>query len=191
MKIQYSKILTFIIASLLLIGCSKSSENYDSIDLTESDISSIFYEHYENDDLSFDIPDGWYVDDSYGYPYFFVSDDENTDELMEIMPTKNFFPDAKENSTAIDLVTDYCDEEIDSGYFSDYEITESGVLTAKSFEAQYADVTAQYESYEPDRTRYILTDKNYLIILISLDTDESQEFVLSSYQDLCDTIEFK
>ena len=181
-----------------LAGCSSKNEsnssslaeNTDSEQSDESDISSRFYDSYEKDGLSFDIPDGWFVEDSGGHPDFFVdNDDGSTDELIEIFPTEVFFG---KGEVTEETIISYYEAEIEDGYCSDYLLTEKGTLEAAAFSASYYDVTASYTntSYGSDRTRYIVTDKDYLIILISLDTDTSFSYVEGSFQSFSDTIVF-
>ncbi len=169
-------------------------------DEEEEEVTYI-YDEYDVDGLYFEIPDGWYVDDSYGAPTMFIDseDDYNYDEVITILPTSYVFESDEDGTYPDDIVTSYFDELIEEGYYTSYELTDSGEGTAIDGNAtKYYDITAYYETTDDDgndteegfRTRYIISDgdNSYSVIINSLDTDDSFDMVVETYESMVGTI---
>jgi hypothetical protein len=175
---------------------STTTATEDSDDDSDS-TDSYIYGNYDSNGLKFDIPDGWYVDESFGSPTIFeVTDDGNPnyDEYITLMPTSSILGS---DVTSVDKSTieDYFTELVDAGYYTEFTTTDSGEYTVAGYDADYYDITVSYTLEDGGDTysfrgRYIFTqgDNSYSIMLTSLDDDDSFTKVEDLYNEFVTTL---
>lgn len=169
------------------------------MDEEEEDPSEYYvYDKYDKNGLAFDIPEGWYADDSYDSPTLFMDGEEdNYDEYISILPSMYVFePDKDGNYDSESTLKSYYDDAVAEGYYLSYEITEKGKVEEKvgGADASYYVLKVSMEGISEDseesttdtiRIKYIITkgDNSHAIIITSLDSDESFNKVVSAYED--------
>ncbi|MCD8095302.1 MAG: hypothetical protein LUE12_04145 [Ruminococcus sp.] len=169
--------------------------SYEYSEEDEDDTSSYIYDYYDDENgLTFTIPDGWYADDSYGYPYLFVDGDDSYNEIMGFFPTTYIFDADEDGNVGEDVIVSYYEELVEDETYTSYELTETGETTVGEYTGAYYDVTASYESDDDEeesfRTRYIITegDNSFCIMLMSLDDDDSFATVTDAFDEIYDTV---
>lgn len=166
-------------------GSEDPSENY-------------VYDHYDSNGLSFDIPDGWYADDSYGSPTLFMQGEEdNLDEYISIVPSSYVLDaDDKGNYNTEKVVKSYYEEAIEEGYYLSFEITDKGDTKLGGVDAKYYVLRISSDSFSESgevefiRIKYIITggDNSHAVIMTSFDTDESYKKVTEAFDTVADTV---
>lgn len=164
----------------------------------EDPTENYIYDHYDSNGLSFDIPENWYADDSYGSPTLFMQGEEdNLDEYFSIVPTNYVLePDDKGCYNSEKVIKDYYEDGVSEGYYLSYEITEKGDTKLGTVDAKYYILRVSSDSFSESgeeefiRIKYIITDgdNSHAAILTSFDTDESFNKVSSAYEEIADSI---
>ncbi len=155
----------------------------------------ITYDKYDAGGLSFDIPEGWYADSTYGAPMIFEDaeeGEENYDEYISVTPTYMVLDNAETEVTE-DVVKENFDSLIEAGYFKKYEITSTDNVKVAGYDADSYDISFTYSLDEDEvvyRSRYIFTsgDNSYCLTISSLDTDESFKKMTDLLDELIKTL---
>ena len=166
------------------------SSPYESGD--EDPTENYIYDHYDSNGLSFDIPSGWYADDSYGSPTMFMDGEEdNFDEYISIVPSAYVLDADKDgNYDSESVIKSYYDEAVSEGYYLSYEITDKGTEKVNGTDAKYYVLKVSSDSFTDEeetdtiRIKYVITpgETSHAVIMTSLDTDESFEKVTGAYE---------
>lgn len=157
------------------------------------------YDHYDdNNGLTFDIPDGWYADTSYGSPTMFMQGDEdNLDEYISIVPSSYVLDaDEKGNYNTEKVIKSYYEDGISEGYYLSFEITDKGDTKLNGVDAKYYVLRLSSNSFSDSgeeefiRIKYIITggDNSHAVIMTALDTDESYNKVVGAFDTIADTV---
>ena len=164
----------------------------------EDPTENYVYDHYDNNGLSFDIPEGWYADDSYGSPTLFMQGEEdNLDEYFSIVPSSYVLdPDDKGNYNTEKVIKKYYQDAVDEGYYLSFEITEKGDTKLGDVDAKYYIIRLSSDSFSDSgeeefiRIKYVITggDNSHAVIMTSFDTDESFKKVVDAFDSISDTV---
>ena len=169
---------------------------YESTD--DDPTENYIYDHYDSNGLTFDIPEGWYADDSYGSPTLFMDGEEdNFDEYISIVPSNYVLdPDDDGSYNTEKVIKAYYDDAVSEGYYLSYEISDKGDTKLNGVDAKYyvlkvtSDTFSEEGEEETIRIKYIITggDNSHAVIMTSLDTDESYDKVVGAFDSIADTV---
>lgn len=166
---------------------------FEDYDYTEDFIRG----EYDQDNLKFTVPDGWFAENSFGTPILFQDFDDvtgiNYDEYISIVPVSFVFDPNEDGVVNEDMINAYFKELTDAGFYTEYDMLETGEISFSGIEANYYDIAAKIEDdelTETFRTRYIITagDNSHCFILESLDDDASFKKVLDAFDSFSGTI---
>lgn len=97
---------------------------------------------YDKDGISFDIPDGWYVDTNYGMPVVFPEGDgENSSKYLYVTTPDSLVGTAYDDIT-LDSMKEFFQQYIDNGYFASVDVQEAEVGSISSYETKAYKVKA-------------------------------------------------
>ena len=188
----------------MMLWASEYEDNTEDMsDLSEQDPVEYIYDEYDKNGISFKIPDGWLVDDSYGAPSVLKGkgqEDVDVDRSISIMPVQMFFGYDIEPNTKVTekYIKKYYGEMVESGFYNKYELKSTsegkiGDKTVKRF-----DIYVDYNGYDIDGNEvketsrniiYATNDDNCCLVVINCpDSDEDVKTLTEVYESFADTV---
>ncbi len=173
----------------------------------EEDLTSGFiYDNYDNNGLSFTIPKGWFVEDTYGTPTVY-KDADNIDNIdynncISIVPANFMLNYDMDKDKKVDkkFITNYFESFVKSGFYSDYKINSTGEGNIGSEKADMYDITVTYDNedesvpdmpVEQSRTIiYVTKNKNCYVaaIKVPLDDEKTMQEYVDCFKSFTDSI---
>ncbi len=173
----------------------------------EEDLTSGFiYDNYDSNGLSFTIPKGWFVEDTYGMPTVY-KDAEDIDKIdyntcISIVPANFMLNYDMDKDKKVDkkFITNYFENFIKSGFYSDYKINATGEGTLGSEKADMYDITVTYDNTDenmPDMPSeqsrtiiFVSKNKNCYVasIKVPLDDEKTAQEYVDCYKSFADSI---
>lgn len=180
---------------MLLYAYADDTGEEEEYDPTEYYI----YDSYDVDGMSFDLPEGWVADSSMAIPMIFqeaaTAEEIDYNESIVILSADNVFGTETEGVNE-KSITEYFDDCVEQGFYSKYEITDSGDTTFGENKAEYFDltlipVTDEESEEEPTelRVRYVAdkSDTPYCAVITSYNTDESFDLMIEAFKTVSDS----
>ena len=174
-------------------------EDYDEA----KDTSDYIYGSYDKNGISFTIPDGWLVDDSYGAPSVIKGtgpDDLDVDNSISLVPVQMMFGDDVDPNAEVNekFIKKYYQGLVDSEFYTEYKILKTGEGKIGDKQAKIFDIRLSYDEYDEEgkptkqTTRtivYATTGDNVFTVVINCnDNDEEVKAIVAAYESFADTI---
>lgn len=177
---------------------SQQDEGKENVDPTE-----YIFDNYDKNGLSFTIPEGWLVDDSYGAPSVLKgtgADDLDVENSISLIPVQMMFGNDIDPNTEVNekFLKKYYQGLVDAGFYSDYKILKTGEGKIGDQQAKVFDISMTYDEYGEDgdtskttaRTIVYATsgDNVFCVVINCDDNDEQVKTLTGVYESFADSI---
>lgn len=158
--------------------------------------------NYDKNGISFTIPDGWVVDDSYGAPTLLKgtnADDIDYDNNFSILPSQLMFgsetdPDQEINEK---FLKNYYKGLVEGEVYSSYKVKSEGEVKIGGEKGNAFSVALTYEGFDDEGNTteisttsliYATTGKNVCLIVFSIDDPDKTDGLKAAYDSMSDSI---